>query len=172
MSVKRGTKNSAGLSADAARANDFVRFMQLVRIPDAHSGCWQWIGNSGRKGYGHFTVRSKAVKAHRWIYECVVGSIGAGLVLRHKCDNPNCVNPNHLEPGTLAENMADMVSRGRNPDRQGEKHPLCKMTDEKVRELRRKWSIGVTRSELSRQYGIAEGQVYKITKRINWRHVQ
>jgi len=80
------------------------------------SGCWEWKGKRNEHGYGiFFAVRLglDGVRAHRVVYEHLVEPIPEGMVLRHRCDNPPCVNPEHLVPGTHAENMADMVERGR-----------------------------------------------------------
>ena len=79
-------------------------------------GCWEWSGTRNQDGYGIFSARRfgiEGARAHRVVYEHLVGPIANGLVLRHRCDNPPCVNPWHLEPGTKAENSRDMVERGR-----------------------------------------------------------
>lgn len=72
-------------------------------------GCWSWVGGKDHKGYGSFQLRAKrAVRAHRFIYEQLIGPIAEGLQLDHLCRNRACCNPAHLEPVTLQEN----VSRG------------------------------------------------------------
>jgi hypothetical protein len=83
------------------------RFMSKVeKSPD---GCWIWIGSIAPNGYGKFSVEKNKVRkcfnAHRWAYEYFVGPIRAGLTLDHLCRNRRCVNPSHLEPVTIRENL-------------------------------------------------------------------
>jgi hypothetical protein len=67
--------------------------------------CWQWVGSATTGGYGTVRVGGASVRAHRWVYEELVGPIPQGLVLDHLCRNPGCVNPDHLEPVTQKENV-------------------------------------------------------------------
>ena len=79
------------------------RFFAKVEKTDT---CWNWMGSltvSG--GYGQFSFDSKPVRAHRWIYEQMVAPIPEGLVIDHLCRNHRCVNPEHIEPVTLKENV-------------------------------------------------------------------
>jgi hypothetical protein len=81
------------------------------------TGCWEWKGHRNDQGYGLFTAKKYgyfAARAHRVVFEHMRGEeIPQDLVLRHRCDNPPCVNPAHLIPGTKADNTADMMERGR-----------------------------------------------------------
>jgi hypothetical protein len=81
------------------------------------SGCWEWNGARNEHGYGLFRALRQGVegaRAHRIVYEHLTGvTIPDGKVLRHKCDNPPCVNPAHLIPGTQQDNIDDMVARRR-----------------------------------------------------------
>ena len=88
------------------------------------SGCWEWTASLARGGYGQmFTSKHDGqqwYRAHRFAYEAFVGSIPEGHVVMHKCDNPKCVNPEHLTTGTQAENLQDRDQKGRgkwNPTR-------------------------------------------------------
>lgn len=90
-----------------------MRFWPKVerRGPDE---CWPWLGAIVPGGYGRFGIRDNKVRqAHRIAYELTVGPVPDGLLLRHSCDNPNCVNPAHLIPGTAAENADDRRLRNR-----------------------------------------------------------
>ena len=73
-------------------------------VPITEGGCWIWIGELNRNGYGRIKIFGKRLMAHRVIYELLVGAIPERLVLDHLCKNRCCVNPNHLEPVTVKEN--------------------------------------------------------------------
>ncbi len=79
---------------------------------DRSSGCWIWTGHVDAWGYGRINVRKRCALAHRESYLASVGPIPDGLVLRHLCGNPACVNPEHLEPGTALDNYNDAVKHG------------------------------------------------------------
>lgn len=89
-----------------------------VRIND--KGCWVWLGNLNERGYGKVERKWNGVlhvRAHRLSYAVLVGRIPKGLTIEHKCRNRACVNPEHLEPVTLKENLKRRVFRARD-DRQ------------------------------------------------------
>jgi hypothetical protein len=92
------------LSRDRAQE----KFMSLVS-PEPNSGCWLWAGAVEGSGYGMYSMH----RAHRLSHEFYKGPIPKGMVVRHHCDNPCCVNPSHLDWGTPKDNYDDMVSRGR-----------------------------------------------------------
>jgi hypothetical protein len=75
--------------------------------------CWIWVGCKDRHGYGKVSVQGKVVLAHRAIYEFFSNKIPTGKLLMHSCDNPACVNPEHLSIGTHQDNYDDMIRKGR-----------------------------------------------------------
>lgn len=81
--------------------NNEDRFFKYVEKTES---CWNWTA-SLRKGYGRFSIKGESVAAHRYSYELLVGKIPKGLHLDHLCRNRRCVNPAHLEPVTLQENL-------------------------------------------------------------------
>jgi hypothetical protein len=75
--------------------------------------CWNWIAAKTSKGYGCFKLKGKVLLAHRLSYLISVGQINPKMDICHHCDNPSCVNPNHLFQGSRSENMKDSVRKGR-----------------------------------------------------------
>lgn len=134
------------------------------------SECWLWQGCLDGSGYGLFTFKTKAYRAHRFSFVLHKGEIGKGLWVLHKCDTPNCVNPEHLYAGTPAENTADMVSRNRNL--KGSEHRSAKLTAEQVIEMRQLYSTRIyTYQALGDKFGINTKTAWKIVNRRSWRHL-
>lgn len=157
-------------ASDSAAAI-FWRFMRLVSIPQDRAGCWEWRGTKALEGYGNFSVAGRTVRAHRWLYAQLNGETPDELVIRHRCDNPCCVNPLHLEVGTHADNCRDKMQRGRMPDRRGERHHGARLTESQVLEIRRRASTGETYRALGQEFGVVPAHVGKIVQRVSWGHL-
>lgn len=132
--------------------------------------CWVWNGPTLKKnGYGKAGTLGLC---HRFSYSTEVGPIPAGLSVLHKCDNRVCVRPSHLFVGTQQDNLADMRAKGKQV--RGEKQGGAKVTEEIVREIRRRYkrySYTDGTGALSKEFNISPVQVYRIAKSCQWRHV-
>lgn len=125
------------------------------------STCHYWSGNTNGLGYG--ILRSS--RASHVSYELHKGPIpdaidGRPVVVRHKCDTPLCVNPDHLELGTQADNMRDAAERGRMP--RGERHHNAKLTKEQAEAIVAAVEAGKSVSEVAARYGVSPGRVSMI----------
>jgi hypothetical protein len=76
-------------------------------------GCWIWSGYTHYKGCGYLTYSQRVWRAPRFIWTMINGDIPKGKYVLHSCDNPSCVNPDHLRIGTQSENLAEAVAKGR-----------------------------------------------------------
>lgn len=149
---------------------DTARFESHV-TPEPTSGCLLWTGGVSIGGYGKFTLakNSGTATAHRWAWEQVHGPVPAGKILRHKCDQPACVNVNHLVTGTHAENSRDMTSRGRQA--RGERCRTAKLLPSDVRAIRIAHEAGAQTSTLAALYGVRDNNIWFIVNRKTWKHI-
>lgn len=131
-------------------------------------GCYECISHhKSKSGHCTFTINAKTVPIYRFIYEECFGEIPAGMVIRHKCDNPSCINPEHLEVGTHADNVADMKSRGRQA--KGERVHGAKLSEDDVRAILADNTSSTY--QLAEKYGVSNVSIGKIRNRITWKHV-
>jgi len=132
--------------------------------------CWNCISHRpNNNGYPYYGVGGRSFPVYRLIYEECFGFLTESLIVRHKCDNRMCINPEHLEPGTRRDNIADMVSRGRSTF--GTKNPHAKLSEADVATIR---SLAGTRTgaSLARQFNVSEMCIYSIKYRLKWRHLK
>jgi len=139
-----------------------TRLLEKADVGDTDE-CWQWCGATFQHGYGQ--VRRKNLDtslAHRAVFMEEVEDPGDQYVLHH-CDNPRCVNPNHLYLGDQRDNMKDMHDRGRSNDPSGEEHGRAKLTDDEVDEVVEKYeNTQVTQTELADEYGVTQGRISEV----------
>jgi hypothetical protein len=141
-------------------------------------GCWNWIAAKSGAGYGVVKVNGKTAYVHRMVVELTGGPIPANLCVRHKCDNPACCFPGHLDLGTQADNNRDCRERGRHgyklPLMKGEQKNQAKLTEAKVAAIRSEYVCGSrtngTRA-LARRFGVAQSLISMVVSRERWVHV-
>lgn len=131
--------------------------------------CHEWQGTINRAGYGQFSTGNRRYTAHRAAYELAHGEIPAGQVVRHTCDNRKCVNSSHLVVGTHAQNVQDAVERKRNS--RGERVPTHKLTEDDVRDIRRRYRAGELKAQLARDFGVWQKTIDNVVSGRSWKHV-
>jgi hypothetical protein len=122
-------------------------------------------------GYADFKYRGITKRIHRHVYEEMFGFIEDGLVVRHKCDNASCINPEHLEVGTQLDNIRDMYERGRSYSRIGENNSCARLTKTQVIEIKKSLITGTRGADLARKYGVTSSQINRIKKGAVWTSV-
>jgi hypothetical protein len=143
------------------------KFWARVDMSAGPDACWPWTGYLRKDGRGSVGVGDRRLQTHRVALGSGIGlPEPAGFVL-HSCDNPRCCNPAHLRVGTHADNMADMVRRGRADRRDGERNTRAKLTAAQVAEIR---AVGrsATMRELAEQYGVSSWTIRDIRRGIRW----
>lgn len=151
-----------------------ARFVEKFEVnPDTL--CWEWSAGLGSTGYGQFQLnqRHRSMKAHQFAYELWVGPRN-GLDVCHRCDNPICINPDHLFLGTHQVNMADMCAKGRHFTpfgKRGEDSSAHKLTEAGVAEIRAayvKGSRDFGTVALGRKYGVSYAAIHNIVTGKTW----
>lgn len=136
------------------------------------NGCIEYLGKTlQRSGHVHIGYQRKPVLVHRLVWSLANGPIPDGLVVRHSCDNPPCINIDHLLLGTVADNNRDRDERGRHVALRGEDNGHHRWTAEQVLEIRRLCAAGVDQREIARRYNTKQGVISNIHRRKVWAHL-
>lgn len=128
-------------------------------ICETESGCQEIISHRiNASGYGIIKVGKKQILAHRYSYECNFSLIPEGMCVLHKCDNPKCINPDHLFLGTHSDNTSDMKEK----DRRKNISSYTKLTEQEVREI--KSDTSNSQRYLAQKYGVSKSQIGSIKR--------
>lgn len=130
-------------------------------------GCWEWRGTIDGYGYGVLDHAGSRYRAHVLALEFDGRAVPEGMVACHHCDNPPCVRPDHLYPGTPHQNVLDAQARGRLV--KGDGHHQAKLTEDQVREIRK---LDKPHAEIARQYGVSRPTITRAFTGKNWGHVK
>lgn len=144
----------------------------MMRVEMAPSGCWEWRGTTEKFGYGRMYRREgttrRSLSTHRVSYELHIGPIPSGMCVLHSCDNPPCVNPEHLRLGTRLDNARDREGRGRGASekRSGERNGRHRLTEAQVRVIRN--STRPLRA-LAEEFGVGHSTVRAVRTGRTWK---
>lgn len=137
-------------------------------VPD---GCIEWTKSRDKQGYGLFYSNGGVTKAHRIAYWIYYHTYPDDKCVCHSCDNPSCVNPEHLFLGTVQDNNKDRHSKGRSKNKptSGEAHNMAKLSEQQVLSI--KQILGATQKELAETYGVSVAQISRIVNGKSWTHL-
>ncbi|QDH46778.1 putative HNH endonuclease [Aeromonas phage LAh_8] len=135
-------------------------------VKDNVTECLNWTGGKNSSGYGAIGFNGKVIATHRVAYMVYKGEIPEGLLVRHTCDNRLCCNPNHLELGTIQDNMKDKVIRKRQSF--GEAHPPSFLTEDQVLEILK---MEGTHQYIANKFGVSRAHVSNIKSGRYWKHL-
>src|SRR5579863_5842596 len=160
-------ENRKYITIDNLTFKDVFRFFRKINIPDDPKKCWEWTG-SKRKGYGLIAINNTNIGVTRLSFFIFHERDPFGLDICHTCDNPGCVNPNHLFTGTINENNQDKIRKGRGA--KGESMNTAKLTWDQVNEMRTKKENGTgTLITLAKEYGVTRTHVWNICSYKTWK---
>lgn len=136
--------------------------------------CWEWQRATNQFGYGTLTVDGRRIYAHRLAFELYAGmSIPFGMHVCHRCDNPRCINPDHLFLGTRSDNMRDCFAKGRSSVKPvsliGERNPAAKLNGDDVAKIREMLKSGSSQLSVARRFGVSQSQVSNIKRGVQWK---
>lgn len=159
----------------AHKAEDVFRHISVTV-----AGCWEWTGRRSRQGYGRYEIKNVVYAAHRIAWSVQNGPIPRGLFVCHRCDNPPCINPDHLFLGTPAENIRDAAAKGRlaklvcphGRKARGERIGGSKLRERDVLAIRRLRAAGSSLRELSGMFGVCEATISLAARGIIWTHLE
>lgn len=145
-------------------------------FPEPNSGCWLWTGAGAKSKngiYGKARIAGKSISAHRISWMIYRGSIPDGINVCHRCDNPSCVNPDHLFLGTQSDNMSDMHAKGRHKAVRpiGVRNKASKLTEEQVRSVKFGSLSALSASDVADRIGVSRGTIEFIRSGKTWGHI-
>lgn len=187
--LKNGRRKSCGC-INNPDTDEYIENIKkrLTKNSERKGTCLIWKNSLIHSGYGLFKIRSRTklddlsektcygksftCGVHRVSYRVWNGKIPKGKFVLHKCDNRSCIEPSHLFLGDHHDNMKDMMGKGRQNKRPGEKHHMVKLTNEIVMEIRKRYvEEKLSQIQLGKLYNCSSITIHNIVKRKSWKHI-
>lgn len=144
----------------------------FFRHVDKTDTCWLWTGCLFSNGYGRVRIgRNRTVVAHRLSWELTHGPIPNGLCACHRCDVRACVNPSHIFLGTDADNVRDCINKNRRAYFRGSTHPMAKLMETDVIDIRAARKDGTALSALAKKYNVTPQAISLAANGKSWGHL-
>jgi len=166
----RKTGDVAGTPRRFIRGHGFTHQGPRHMI-DAETGCWNWQLYKDHQGYGKVFNQGKTRLAHQVAWEEAYGPIPNGLCVLHRCDNPSCVNPEHLFLGTVQENNIDRDTKGRHVPLHGSELGNARLHESDIPEIRELLASGLSQQKIADRFGVSQKTIWRIAARKAWTHV-
>lgn len=154
----------------AQKIQDPTAYLLKRRIADSETGCWNWTASVNRFGYGKARYNGRYWSSHRLAAFVWLGlEPDAGSFVCHHCDNPRCINPNHLYLGNPQSNMTDKVIRGR--IKRGSQTRLAKLTEDDVLKIKARIVVGERLRSIAADFNVSPATISAIKAKRNWKHI-
>ena len=141
---------------------------RFERFFNKTENCWEWSGSLRGKGYGGFSLNNKTKIASRVSYELYKEPIPKGLLVCHTCNNPKCVNPDHLYLGTYSDNTQQAVQENRQYIAKGEANGSSKLTEDQILLIRKDHRA---QRAIAKDYGCSQLHISRIKRKLVWKHL-
>lgn len=143
------------------------------RVKIDSNGCRNWLGSKIKQGYGRVHFKREMWLAHRLAWFVTYGNIPSGICVLHRCDNPGCINLDHLFLGTRRDNMQDMISKKRQRYSFILGHLYsAKLTPNQAKEIRILYANGnISQYQLAKKYGLTRSGIQRILNKTTWRNI-
>ena len=141
-----------------------LRLLENIKIKNS---CWIWQKSCFHDGYGQTSLLGKKMRAHRLSYFLFMGVDPGKLYVCHHCDNPKCINPDHMFLGTYEENMQDCKNKNRMV--KGERQVRSKLKQSQIIEIKEMVRNGIYQKDIAKIYGVTQANISCIMRQISWK---
>lgn len=151
--------------------DQLINYIKNNYTINSETDCHEWDGPKSERGYGKISHKGRHYRAHRLLCELVYKiKLSPNQVVRHTCDNPCCINLEHLVIGPPVKNSQDMVERGRSL--KGERNPVSKLENSEVIEIKKQLKQGISQRKIAKEFNVNQVTISRIKRGISWEHIK